>query len=228
MGKFSRASVYSCMRWMLHKARDWHSHSGVAKWCFLSLCSAQPIWAHEVWMKQLALLIQKLKLETPSSCRIAILISISLCFHPKEETKMKSNKVTLREYLSLWLNFLLLEIHPVYTQLNRMTFDWTDWERKWQGTSGFSFSYLVYCLVQQCLKLNEHTQKIHHNAICGVLLQGDIAITKSSHSWTLKMDLVFCTIAPFMWVWNLFSPYFHWNQKSGNWICKSALWSNYV
>lgn len=40
-------------------------------------------------MKQLALLIQKLKLETPNSCRIAILVSVSLCFHPKEEKQMK-------------------------------------------------------------------------------------------------------------------------------------------
>lgn len=126
----------------------------------------------------------------------------------RRKTDENQTNVTVTENLSLWLNFLLLEIHPVYTQLNRMTFDWTDWERKWQDTSGFRFSYSVYCLVQQCLKLNEHTQKIHHNAICGVLLQEDIAITKSSHSWTLKMDLVFCRTAHFMWVWNLFSHIF--------------------
>ena len=176
MGKFSKVSVYSCMIWMLHTLRHWHSCSGVVKWCFLNLCSAQPIWAHEACTKELLLLIQKLKLEALSSCRIAFLIPISLCLHPKEEKKMKSNK-TLRENLSLRLDFLLLEIHPVYTQLNRMTFDWSDWERKWQDTSGFRLSYSVYCLVQQPLKLNEHIQKIHHNAICGVLLQGDITVT---------------------------------------------------
>ena len=43
-------------------------------------------------MKELLLLIQKLKLEALSSCRIAFLIPISLCLHPKEEKKMKSNK----------------------------------------------------------------------------------------------------------------------------------------
>lgn len=97
------------------------------------------------------------------------LISISLYGFTAKKKKMKS-KVTLREDLSLWLNFLLHEIHPVYIQLNRMTFDWTDWEWKWQDTSGFRFSNLLYCLVQQPLKLNEHIEEIHHNAICGVLL----------------------------------------------------------
>lgn len=74
-------------------------------------------------MKQLALLIQKHKLETARSRRIDILISISFCGFTAKKRRGNQTKVTLRENLSLWLNFLLLEIHPVHIQLNRMTFD---------------------------------------------------------------------------------------------------------
>ena len=152
----SKASAYSCAWWTLHNSRNWHSHSGVGQWCSLDLCSAQPVWPHEACMKQLVLLIQKHKLETARSRRIDILISISFCGFTAKKRRWNQTKVTLRENLSLWLNFLLLEIHPVYIQLNRMTFDWTDGERKWQDTSGFKLSNLVYCLVQQPRKLNEH------------------------------------------------------------------------
>lgn len=145
------------IRWsILFPPKQPQSGRGAKWWHFKSMVQ---IWS-----------IQKHKLETARSRRIDILISISFCGFTAKKRRWNQTKVTLRENLSLWLNFLLLEIHPVHIQLNRMTFDWTDGERKWQDTSGFKLSNLVYCLPQQPLKLNEYIQEIHHNAICGVLL----------------------------------------------------------